>query len=256
VLAGRNCQDAFCCQHDERGLAAVVCDGCSSGRHSEVGAKLGARLVVEMLRRQLPALDTCTPDDLLETVRRNTLRRFGTLVRAMGSEHVATVNTYFLFTVVGTLIGSRRAIVFMLGDGIALLNGHRLDAPTRTNQPPYLCYGLIESALESMRPGHLRFRVLADVPSSQIETLALGSDGAHALRNKGCEPAASGALSEFWNDDRFFTNPQNLTRRLAQLNRDVKTIDWDARRVERKPGLFLDDAALVIVRRQQPRQEG
>jgi len=39
VLAGKNNQDAYHISVNERFIAVVVCDGCGSGKHSEVGAK-------------------------------------------------------------------------------------------------------------------------------------------------------------------------------------------------------------------------
>ena len=44
-LSGRNNQDAYAWTQGPGGLIAVVCDGCGSGPHSEVGAQVGARLV-------------------------------------------------------------------------------------------------------------------------------------------------------------------------------------------------------------------
>ncbi len=41
LAARRNNQDAFAWWSGRDGLVAVVCDGCSGGAHSEVGAKLG-----------------------------------------------------------------------------------------------------------------------------------------------------------------------------------------------------------------------
>jgi len=271
ALAGRNNQDAYCCRQDEHGLIAVVCDGCSSARHSEVGAKLGARLLVETLHARLPLLDAADPAEFLETARQDMLRQAEALVSALGPERVANVNAYLLFTVVGALISvchgqpplavgcpcPPRAVVFALGDGVAFLNGSPLDLPPANNRPPYLCYALIEGALDAMRGEDLRFRVLADLPSANIETLVLGSDGAAALCGAPAGQDAAGALREFWTEDRFFTNPQTLTRRLVQLNREVKTIDWEARRVDRKSGPLLDDTTLIVIRRRiVPRASG
>ena len=54
--AGKNNHDAYVFSSDASGTVAVVCDGCGSGRHSEVGAKIGARLVAGALRRHLHRL--------------------------------------------------------------------------------------------------------------------------------------------------------------------------------------------------------
>ena len=49
VLAGKNNQDAYRIVANEKFIIAVMCDGCGSGKHSEVGAKLGARVVSNAL---------------------------------------------------------------------------------------------------------------------------------------------------------------------------------------------------------------
>jgi serine/threonine protein phosphatase PrpC len=49
VFAGKNNQDAYRIVANEKFIIAVVCDGCGSGKHSEVGAKLGARLVINAI---------------------------------------------------------------------------------------------------------------------------------------------------------------------------------------------------------------
>jgi hypothetical protein len=54
VRTGRNNQDAVCVYEDDDALLVTVCDGCSSGAggesHNEVGAQLGARLLMRALR--------------------------------------------------------------------------------------------------------------------------------------------------------------------------------------------------------------
>src|SRR5436309_16027802 len=53
VLAGRNNQDAYhwaCLPH---AVMAVVCDGCGSSKYSEVGAQIGARLVIAAMIRAM-----------------------------------------------------------------------------------------------------------------------------------------------------------------------------------------------------------
>ena len=55
AVLGRGNQDAFAWVDDDGVLVAVVCDGCSSGRHSEVGAHLGARLVATAVGRGVAA---------------------------------------------------------------------------------------------------------------------------------------------------------------------------------------------------------
>ncbi len=53
VLAGKGNQDAYYWAGQETSLVAVVCDGCGSGASSEVGAELGARLLVAEVAREI-----------------------------------------------------------------------------------------------------------------------------------------------------------------------------------------------------------
>ena len=56
---GESCQDAFAIRQEGERLVAVVTDGCGSARRSEVGAGLGAVLVVE--RRSAPTSPASPP---------------------------------------------------------------------------------------------------------------------------------------------------------------------------------------------------
>ncbi|HKD75720.1 MAG TPA: protein phosphatase 2C domain-containing protein, partial [Ktedonobacterales bacterium] len=53
LMTGRPNQDALSWVRSERALIGAVCDGCGSGAHSEVGAQLGAQLLVGALHREL-----------------------------------------------------------------------------------------------------------------------------------------------------------------------------------------------------------
>src|SRR5215467_2985954 len=83
VAAGRNNQDAFCWASDADGLVAVVCDGCSSGPHNEVGAQLGARLFVQAATRLLSS--NLEVADLLGQVGQDVLARLRVLAREMSA---------------------------------------------------------------------------------------------------------------------------------------------------------------------------
>src|SRR4051794_26892607 len=88
LLAGRNNQDAYAWSCSEAGLVAVVCDGCGGGRHSEVGAQLGARLLVTALAPVAPG-DRAEPGAgdgtaWLERARLRVVGRLRALAAGMG----------------------------------------------------------------------------------------------------------------------------------------------------------------------------
>jgi hypothetical protein len=226
VTTGRNNQDAFCWSVTPEATVAVVSDGCGSGRHSEVGAQLGARLLTEALRTRVRGFDDPGPDKALAQVRLDVLAQLRVLANAMGGHFTQVVADYFLFTALGFVVTKRRAVVFGLGDGLLAINGavQRLTAPN--NEPPYLGYGLVPSTL---RDDVLSFVVHAVLPAGEAQALAVGTDGAGDIAD----------VAEFWTSDRYFANPYNVGRRLNQLNR--------------KPGVLPDDSTLVVLRRRTGR---
>ena len=52
-VSGKNNQDAFCCLMADHLIVAVVCDGCGSSPHSEVGAKIGAKIIAAEILRSI-----------------------------------------------------------------------------------------------------------------------------------------------------------------------------------------------------------
>jgi hypothetical protein len=252
LAAGRNNQDAFCWAVNGAGLVAVVCDGCGTAPHSDVGAKLGAQLVVQAAARLLTSdLD---PSEILEQVRRDVLERLRGLAAEMSVEtstsapggvatFARTVLEYFLFTIVGVVITPRHATTFSLGDGLVVFNGDcRLLGPFPNNEPPYLGYALL-SRSSSERSS---FEVHRPVPVDEVRSLLLGTDGAVDLEASadravhGREETV-GSLSQFWTDDRFFRNADMVRRRLTIVSRRPRG------------SLLPDDTTLVIVRR-KPRE--
>ena len=253
VAAGRNNQDAFCWVQDDAGLVAVVCDGCSSGAHSEVGAQIGARLVCQSLAALLAA-ERDLPT-LLERARMDVLARLRLLATAMNaraatssgsglvSDLSQSVLDYFLFTVVGVIVSITHATPFSLGDGLILLNGERRRlGPFVDNEPPYLGYGLLPRSSSSTSSSRWTFQIHEAIPVEELDSLLVGTDGAVDLealvdRTVYGRDESVGPLSQFWTDDRFFRNSDMVRRRLTVINRGPRG------------GLLPDDTTVVAVRR-------
>src|SRR5689334_5155578 len=70
---GRNNQDASHVSRTVHTLAAIVCDGCSSAPHSEVGAQLASRFLTQHLTTLATANPYLTPDALLAHARAHLL---------------------------------------------------------------------------------------------------------------------------------------------------------------------------------------
>ena len=245
VISGKPNQDAHAWISHGEVVVAVVCDGCGSGAHSEVGAQLGARICSARLAERLgrgSALDdgalwSGVGDDILAAIR--------DLAGAMGGPLARAVADYFLFTVVGLALVGDQGCVFAAGDGIAAIDGAltRL-GPFPGNEPPYLAYGLTSTGA----PGLSVVRAF-----SNAGTMLVGTDGAADLADLATRSLPGGGqaspLSSFWEDDRTFQNPDAIRRRLTLWNREVTRPLWDERRIHRETGLLDDDTTVVVVRR-------
>lgn len=247
--AGRNNQDAFCVDACEQGLAAVVADGCGSGSHSEVGAQAGARLVVASALRLLRDGARVEEGAFLTALRERSVAFLRELALGLGR---GGLQDCLLFTVVGAVVTPELTLVFSAGDGVWALNGqvHPL-GPFPGNAPPYLAYGLIPDSV-------VPFARQALVPTADVRSLMLGTDGvgdlarmAESLVPEREEPV--GPLSQYWNDERYFRNPDALRRRLSLLVRESVRVEPVSHRLVRSPGLLPDDTTLVVLRRREGR---
>ena len=239
----------------------VVCDGCGSGRHSEVGAAIGARLVVNaivdgMKRSFGPAGPRNHLDGypFWERVRQDVLAEMRVLINRMGGSFSETVKDYFLFTVVGAVLSPAGATFFSLGDGIVIVNGEatRL-GPFPGNKPPYLAYALVDNS--AIDPAEVRFTIVSHHEIGKVYSFLIGTDGvddligAAALKVPGKDEDV-GPVAQFWSDDRFFSNPFAIDRRLTLIGRDLQAIDWKNQKVNRENGRLKDDTTLIVGRRQ------
>lgn len=258
AAAGRNNQDAWHVVRNERATIAIVCDGCSSGTSSEVGAHCGARLVAESLCRAVALHGPDVPAaTLLEYVRKDVLSALSGLLRRMGERTPAIIEQYFLFTIVGVAILSSRTFIFALGDGIVAVNGEVINLGSfPNNEPPYIVYGIVETSLKKTSPELLRFRIVHELPTEAVQSILIGTDGvrdliARADRLMPGRDEIVGPLSQFWTEDRYFRNRDMVRRRLFLLNRTTTSIDWQTQSVSKADGLLEDDTTLVVLRRRK-----
>lgn len=267
-ITGKNNQDAYCIMADQDCTVAVVCDGCSSGQHNEVGAGLGARLLAHTLLCQAsqqnwwPTIDTKNLDAsiplihcYLEQVRQEVLAQLLILSKAMGERPPSIVGNYFLFTIVSVIITHTITIFFSLGDGVLIINEQEyVLGPFPNNAPPYLAYELLAAASVAVNPDTLRFQLNRILPTDEVQSLLIGTDGVHdlaqatdrALPGKG---ENVGPINQFWQEDFYFANPDAVRRRLAGVNRESTTLDRMHGGIHREQGLLPDDTTLIVARR-------
>lgn len=254
-LVAKPNQDAFVHRSFEDMSFAVVCDGCSSGAHSEVGASLGARLIVQSISTRLLdayQVSQSDPEGFLERVRQDVLAEIRVLANRMGGSFTETIGDYFLFTVMGALVTPGWTCVFSNGDGVYFVNGQAYSiGPFPGNEPPYFAYSLVQSKFE---PNSLNFEIKELFPTDGVFSLLIGSDGVTDLidseqRSLPGKEEVLGPISQFWEEDRYFNNPDNVRRRLALANQRSVRIDPNGQRLVRENGLLPDDTTLVVFRR-------
>jgi hypothetical protein len=240
LRVAKNGQDAAAAASGPGWVAAAVCDGCSAGAFSEVGARLGAALVVAALARRLAAAEVIKEDSaergrasaghasLWADVRGEVVRALAALADRMGEDRVQAVVDHFLFTIVAVAATRDDASVCAIGDGTyAFDRATRVLGPFAENQPPYLGYAL----LGDEPPMHI------EVVPAGTRVVALGTDGATEL---------AGGLARFA-DTRYLEHADRARRELAVLARGREVIEWDERRVVRTAELH-DDCAIAVVR--------
>ncbi|MBI3420951.1 MAG: protein phosphatase 2C domain-containing protein [Candidatus Sungbacteria bacterium] len=263
LLTGRNNQDAYFFGGKDV-LVGLVCDGCSQGPHSEVGANIGAYLIgcilessiaTSLLQVQISRSKKDAVDEYFKWVHSRAMAQIDVVAKNMFSTQgqktfSEVVGDYFLFTTVGFLVTPEVTVIFSVGDGVYCVNGEisRI-GPYPNNQPPYLAYGLLSTRMD---PQLLQFACHAVMPTSEVQSILVGTDGVDDLiaAEQKCIPGKSefvGPLSQFWLEDRFF-RPDQIRRRLALLNSEVTCVDSQGTLI-RQPGLLRDDTTLVVVRR-------
>lgn len=251
-----NNQDNYIVTEHPDHIVAVVCDGCGSGVTSEVGATLGSSIVAwELSASGLHRLGD-NVDEIklcLERVRRLVVDRITAIAFKSGLPFVATIADSFLFTIVAAVIGKDSTYIVSFGDGFYALNGDvREIGPFKNNAPPYIAYGAIEEHLKDN--ADLEFVLNEYIDTSELKSLMIGTDGVAELIDAAEEKVPGkrelvGPISQFWDNDLFFSNQAAICRKLALVNRSVTKIDRRNVRLIQEHGYLKDDTTLVTIRR-------
>ncbi|HEY5952300.1 MAG TPA: protein phosphatase 2C domain-containing protein [Kofleriaceae bacterium] len=251
LRCSKNGQDAALARVDGDVAVAVVCDGCSSGTRSELGAQLGAALFARALTARLRAGASVTSPATWLAVRSDVVRALADLIERMACsafDSARVAHEYFLFTVVAAAVTPDAAAVWALGDGAYSFGDHtRVLGPFADNAPPYLAYELVGDT----RPAH--FEVAPPSCGAIIVATDGATDGAADMAtgiatDNGLDGFAANIGLERFAADPFLDHPDALRRQLSVLARPTERIDWNERRVVRTPALLQDDCAVGVLR--------
>lgn len=255
----RNNQDSFFYFEGDHVLVGVVCDGCGSGAHSEVGASIGAPAVAWEL--SVCGLDRAGNDpkkikDTLEWAKHLIVKRVSKCAFRVGLPLVESISEYFLFTIIAVVVTKEYSYVISFGDGFYALNQKQVSiGPFENNAPPYVAYNVIAGRVDIKRE-HLGFVVNEVIPTAELSSVTIATDGIddflESVEKKipGKEELV-GPVSQFWDRDLFFNNPAALERRLCLINRTMSRINRKTKALQIERGHLKDDTTILTIRRKQ-----
>lgn len=267
----KNNQDAYAYKVGNNYIVACVADGCGSSKFSEFGAKFGVNFFVNAVSNILQSLSQVEIDNLsekeyiafpfFEKIRLDMLSQIRILANTMGIDFNKVINDLFLFTLVGVVITPFGTDIVSIGDGYVALNGEKFDIgipesqdSTLQNAPPYLAYGLTGSKLYDKESESLKFCLIKSVKTTLLESVLIASDGVSKwdfLENEIIpgKDEEVGLLSQFWNDDNFFSNEDMIRRKLFMMNNPKVKLERETKCIKRFSGLLNDDTTLIVIRR-------
>ena len=151
--------------------------------------------------------------------------------------------------------------IVSIGDGYIALNGEEIDIDipdtqdsTLQNAPPYMVYNLVNSRLYEKENKSLNFRLIKSVKTTQLSSVLIASDGVSKWneiqeQNIPGKQDLVGPLSQFWIDDKYFSNADMLRRKLFLVNNPKVQLDKENACLKRCNGLLSDDTTLIVIRR-------
>ncbi len=223
IFLGESNDDAVAIATNERAFIGVLCDGCGSAKHSEVGSHLGANLIATA------ALDFLSTNIVIhewlpDTVEANVSAELRILANRFPGRLRLVVRDYFLFATAMIIITSHEAAVYVIGDACVYPAGGALHSlgPFPDNAPPYFAYcSLVPSDLGYPVKFSKLWATRYETPAS-LTPVMIGSDGlvdlqaAQSLPLPGKKEPA-GPLDQFF-EDRYFAHADAITMRLRLMN--------------------------------------
>jgi Protein phosphatase 2C len=214
---------------------AVVCDGCGSTPHAEVGAHLGvtmwqAAVSAELLERQ----DITNREFWLATTARVIQSIVAIADAACGQVQARNkwLASHMLFTSMVAVVHGESVAVWAIGDGIVFLDGKLTELTAADNAPIYVTYQLLNDA--------------AVLESATLVTAATNTAGYVAVATDGVAQYP-GTLRALVNEQTV-RHPDALRRKLELAARAHCSVDAESQQTSHTPARLQDDASVAIIR--------
>jgi len=247
---GLNNQDGVCTRYDQDLIVAVVTDGCSSGRFSEVGALMGATWLCNHIAKSWttlapdPSVETLSGaiqdlDDSLVTFLHAVLGGF-----AVGGDSDDRVLDFLLFTYLVSVVTPDKTWVFGMGDGVFAVNGAfvRLESGPG-NAPDYPAYALVNPQ-RLVNNARTVPRLHLVLPTNEVAAVLIGTDGVGDLLRVDEMDGVffpDRELDEILTHPKFERNPSLIQKRLRAIGERQARLD--------------DDTTIVLIKRRAPLDE-
>ena len=189
-------------------IIGIICDGCSEGTASEVGASLASAFLVREISSLLElGVSASVVPNVLYPELLNFLRQItSTYPFVSPADRVTFIKNTLLFTVVGFILTEVETVVFTAGDGTIVLNDQvtYIDAD---NSPSYPAYHLVDRSVLEHQASPLPDGFDTNVyPTTDLFHLAIGSDAWHEEKE---------LIDHIWG----FKHPSGLQRRINQWSK-------------------------------------
>ena len=143
-----NNQDAVLATEKDGVFVSVICDGCGSMPHSEIGAQFGVKEISKAIFKEMKHCQN--PEEVnWELITEHVVEAIPKAARfyqSPGETLEKTIADGFLFTAVCMIIKNSTVVIAACGDGLIILDDeiHEIKPPIE-NTPPYLAYRIIPS---------------------------------------------------------------------------------------------------------------
>lgn len=187
-----NNQDAVVIRRVGDSVIGVVCDGCGSQPHSEVGSDIGAQLIANHLERLVSnntSIDWgAVTAAIVDQIKEVTCILAGS-TDTKGPAFQKVLIERFLFTSLVIVVHNNEVRIATFGDGAYIIDDeHWTVNPPLENAPPYLGYLLLADTAYHKTPelrDWLRFDELVCRPLDTVEkSIIIGTDGIEPISDQ------------------------------------------------------------------------
>lgn len=229
-----NKQDFCKVAHTENIIVGVVCDGCSSGKHSETGSTLIGYYLLQYLLKYCPYENENFEIQAIESFVQEKITKFiGGVLDLMQLEDCNRINfveNCFLSTIIFCVIRGDYVYIGHCGDGVYIIN--RKDKSEivnidQDNKPHYIAYHNVPvEALHNTDV--IKGIYVQQYKLDDIDSIIIGSDG--------IEPLLQNNRSEL-----LHTSKRQLQRKFNV---------WQS-----KDKMFTDDASCIVFEKAEQKSE-